>query len=136
MKFFTLCFVLVALTARAAACSCHPKTSEPPAAATAASVHSAQDPTDAAAMRYPLRGEIVQIFADRSALLVRHDEIPGVMRAMTMLLQVDAATLASAPAPGTAITGELVKRADGWWLENVRPAAAEASTPPPTAGTS
>ena len=74
-----------------------------------------------AAKRHPLKGVIVDILAGRSALLVKHEEIPGYMKAMTMLLKVDAATLQAA-AKGQAITGTLVEREDGFWLEAVKPA--------------
>jgi hypothetical protein len=43
------------------------------------------------------------------------------MRAMTMLLKVDAPTLAAAQ-KDQAITGLLVRKPDGWWLEEVKPA--------------
>jgi len=72
--------------------------------------------------RHPLRGVVLEIRADRSALIVKHEEIPGVMRAMTMLLKVDAATLAAAK-KDQAITGLLVRKPDGWWLEEVKPAS-------------
>ena len=72
---------------------------------------------------HPLKGVIVAVLADKSALLVKHEEIPGVMKAMTMLLKVDAATLAAAK-KDQAITATLVKKADGWWLEAVRPVSA------------
>jgi Cu/Ag efflux protein CusF len=68
---------------------------------------------------HPLKGVIVDILPARSALLVKHEEIPGYMKAMTMLLKVDVATLQSA-AKGQAITATLVKRADGFWLEDVK----------------
>lgn len=71
---------------------------------------------------HPLRGVIVAVLPEKSALLVKHEEIPGVMSAMTMLLKVDAAALATAQ-KDQAITATLVKKADGWWLENL--AAAE-----------
>ena len=71
--------------------------------------------------RHPLKGVVVDISAARSALRVKHEEIPGFMRAMTMEFKVDAATLAAA-AKGQAITGTLVKRADGFWLEDVQSA--------------
>jgi Cu/Ag efflux protein CusF len=72
--------------------------------------------------RHPLKGVVVDVLADKSALLVKHEEIPGVMKAMTMLLQVDADTLKSpAATKGAAITGMLVRKADGWWLEEVQP---------------
>jgi Cu/Ag efflux protein CusF len=71
--------------------------------------------------RYPLKGAVVETMADQSALLVKHEEIPGVMKAMTMLLKVDAAALASVK-KGDAVTGQLVRKADGWWLEEVKAA--------------
>lgn len=74
---------------------------------------------------HALRGAIVALVPDKSSLLVKHEEIPGVMRAMTMLLKVDPATLAAAK-KDQAITATLIRKADGWWLEDVRPAAAEA----------
>lgn len=71
--------------------------------------------------RHPLKGVVLDIRPDRSALIVKHEEIPGVMRAMTMLLKVDATTLAAAQ-KDQAITGLLVRKPDGWWLEEVKPA--------------
>lgn len=72
------------------------------------------------AKRYPLKGVIVDILAEKSALLVKHEAIPGYMMAMTMLFQVDAATLKAA-VKGQAITGTLVEKTDGFWLEDVKP---------------
>ena len=45
-----------------------------------------------ATVGHPLKGVVLDVLADKSALLVKHEEIPGVMKAMTMLLKVDAAT--------------------------------------------
>lgn len=73
------------------------------------------------AKRYPLKGVIVDILAERSALLVKHEEIPGYMKAMTMLLKVEETTL-KAVKKGQPITGTLVEKADGFWLEDVQPA--------------
>lgn len=71
--------------------------------------------------RHPLKGVVVSVVAEKSALLVKHEEIPGVMKAMTMLLKVDAETLKSpAATKDAAITGLLVRKADGWWLEEVK----------------
>lgn len=75
-----------------------------------------------AEVRHPLRGVITDIRAADSALLVRHEEIPGYMRAMTMLFKVDAAALAAAQ-KGQAITATLVRRGDEFWLEDIKPAA-------------
>jgi hypothetical protein len=77
-------------------------------------------PTTPAPVGHPLKGVVVSVLADKSALLVKHEEIPGVMKAMTMLLKVDADTLKSPAATKDAtITGLLVRKADGWWLETV-----------------
>jgi Cu/Ag efflux protein CusF len=69
--------------------------------------------------RHPLRGVVTGIMADRSSLLVKHEEIPGVMRAMTMLFKVDAATLKAAK-EGQTITGLMSRQGDAWVLENVK----------------
>lgn len=78
--------------------------------------------TTAPSPGHPLKGVIVEVVAEKKALLVKHEEIPGVMRAMTMLLKVDAPTLAAAK-KGQAITATLHKHSDGWWLETVTPLA-------------
>lgn len=79
-------------------------------------------PADATAQadapRHPLKGVVVDIVPDRHALLVKHEEIPGVMRAMTMLLKVGPAPLREA-IKGQALTGQLTRRDDVWWLEDV-----------------
>jgi Cu/Ag efflux protein CusF len=69
--------------------------------------------------RHALRGVVTGILAEKSALLVKHEEIPGVMRAMTMLFQVDAATLKAAK-EGQAITGLMSRQGDAWVLEDVK----------------
>ena len=73
---------------------------------------------------HPLRGVILELMPEKQALLVNHEEIPGFMSAMTMLLKVDATALAAAK-KGQTITATLVRKADGWWIENVRPIAAD-----------
>ncbi|MFM9029470.1 MAG: copper-binding protein [Opitutaceae bacterium] len=80
--------------------------------------------TAAAVKRYPLKGVITSVLPDRSALMVKHEEIPGFMRAMTMMFKVDAATLKSAK-KGDAITGMMSRQGDEWVLEEVRPAMAK-----------
>jgi Cu/Ag efflux protein CusF len=80
-------------------------------------------PAQPASAGHPLRGIIVDVLPARQALLVHHEEIPGVMREMTMLLKVDAPTLAAAK-KGAAITATLLRKTDGWWLENVAPVPA------------
>jgi Cu/Ag efflux protein CusF len=82
---------------------------------------SSDDKPAAKEPRHPLKGVIVDVYADRSALLVKHEEIPGYMMAMTMLFKVDAATLKAA-AKGQAITATLVERGGEYWLEELKPA--------------
>ena len=74
--------------------------------------------------RYPLKGVITSVLPERSALMVKHEEIPGVMRAMTMMFKVDSAALKAAK-KGDAITGMMSRQGDDWILENVRPAKAK-----------
>ncbi len=92
-----------------------------PATTSTATLAAVETPAPAAETGHPLRGVILELLPDRQALLVHHEEIPGVMRAMTMLLKVDAPTLATAQ-KNQAITATLIRRADGWWLENIAPA--------------
>lgn len=94
-----------------------PKLPDQPAATTVANTTA-----PAAEPGHPLRGVIVDLLPKQQALLVNHEEIPGVMRAMTMVLKVDAPTLAAAK-KGQEITASLVRKTDGWWLENVQPIA-------------
>jgi Cu/Ag efflux protein CusF len=77
--------------------------------------------TPDAAKRHPLRGVITALDAERSALMVKHEEIPGVMPAMTMLFKVDAATLKAAK-KGQAITAQMSREGDDWWLHDVKAA--------------
>jgi Cu/Ag efflux protein CusF len=78
---------------------------------------------DAKAARHPLKGVVTGVMAERSSLVVKHEEVPGVMRAMTMMFKVDAAAL-KAVKEGDAITAQMARESDGWWLHDVKPAAA------------
>jgi len=78
----------------------------------------------ATAQRHALRGVIVAIDAGKSALRIKHEEIPGVMRAMTMQFRVDAAALQAAQV-GAAITGLMSRQPDHWLLEDVKITAAK-----------
>jgi Cu/Ag efflux protein CusF len=93
----------------------------------APAVHAAEKPAETApatAQRHALRGVIVAIDAGKSALRIKHEEIPGVMRAMTMQFRVDAAALQAAQV-GAAITGLMSRQPDHWLLENVKITAAK-----------
>jgi Cu/Ag efflux protein CusF len=85
-----------------------------------------QPPTEKSApASHPLKGVVVEVRKDRSALLVKHEEVPGVMRAMTMLLKVEPKALEAVKA-GDAITAQLSRRDDGWWLHDVKVVSAPA----------
>ena len=84
-----------------------------------AALAAAEKSAATAVKRHPLRGVVTGVLADKSALVVKHEEIPGVMGAMTMMFKVDAATLKAAQ-EGRALTG-LMSRQDGAWvLEEVK----------------
>lgn len=76
----------------------------------------------AAAQRHPLRGVITAVLPAQSAFMIKHEAIPGVMRAMTMMFKVDEAAL-KAFKTGDAITGLMFRQDRYWILEEVKPAA-------------
>ncbi|MEI7551754.1 MAG: SCO family protein [Verrucomicrobiota bacterium] len=78
--------------------------------------------------RYPLTGEVVAVDVPRQVLVVQHDEIPGLMPAMTMEFGVAASDVAAFK-PGQRLRADLVAGGQGdWRLERIwpddRPAAA------------
>ena len=80
---------------------------------------TADSPKDEAES-WPIRGVVESVLTERNALLVKHEEIPGFMRAMTMMFQVDPALLPKIK-PGDNLTATM-KRAQprGWLLEDVK----------------
>lgn len=95
-----------------------------PAVALHAQDHAAHAPAEkSAAQMHPLKGVVVEVMADKSALLVKHEEIPGVMRAMTMMFLVDADTLGRVK-KGDVITGQMGRDENKKWiLRDVKVAA-------------
>ena len=71
-------------------------------------------------VRHPLKGEILQADAERTVLIVTHDEIKGYMPAMTMEFKVTKADVANAK-PGQRIRAELVEREGDYFLEKIWP---------------
>ena len=139
MRALFLLALLVTTLSRAAACACCDAPAPSAVSTTEAQPASTESATSDLKLKlpastarsggdtgapagHPLKGVIVEILTAKSALLVKHDEIPGVMSAMTMLLKVDAPTLAAAK-KGQSITATLIKKTDGWWLETVTPLA-------------
>lgn len=64
---------------------------------------------------HPLKGLVVEVLADKSALVVKHEEVPGVMHAMTMMFRVEAETLARVK-KGDAITAQMGRDAEKKWI--------------------
>lgn len=118
-----LCLGLAAQAAPGANCGCSCCKDRPKGEACCCN-EPAKAETATEVKRYPLKGVITSVLPDRSALMVKHEEIPGFMRAMTMMFKVDAATLKSAK-KGDTVTGMMSRRGDDWVLEDVRPAKAK-----------
>ena len=71
--------------------------------------------------RYPLTGEVVSVDRARSVLVVRHNEIKGLMPAMAMEFSVSSGDLAVAK-PGQRIRAQVVPSDKGnWRLEAIWP---------------
>ncbi len=77
-------------------------------------------PTTPGEIRHPLKGEIVQADAERSVLIVTHDEIKDYMPAMTMEFKAAKTDVANAKA-GQRIRAELVERNGDYFLEKIWP---------------
>lgn len=69
---------------------------------------------------YPLTGEIIDIVPERGVLVVRHDEIPNYMPAMTMEFTVSPGDLANAKV-GQLIRARLIPTEDTYRLEQIWP---------------
>lgn len=78
------------------------------------------EPGEEATRGDAVRGKIVSVLKDRDALLVAHEEVPGVMMAMTMSFQVDRRVL-DLVKPDQTILARMERRDDGkWWLFSIR----------------
>lgn len=73
---------------------------------------------NASAERHPLAGVVVEVFAERGEVRVKHDNIPDFMVAMTMNFKISPAVLAQLKA-NDRIAAEVFSR-DGLWLDHVR----------------
>lgn len=68
---------------------------------------------------HPLRGVVTRVLADSHLVMVKHEEIPGFMRAMTMAFSVDDAVFPQLT-PGTHLTATLHGSRGNWRLEGVQ----------------
>ncbi|ATC64501.1 hypothetical protein CMV30_11360 [Nibricoccus aquaticus] len=78
------------------------------------------DNTKQPSRKFPLKGVVTELLPDQSALMVKHEAIPGVMKAMTMMFTVDPAVITTVK-KGDAITALMSRTADGdWHLNDVK----------------
>jgi Cu/Ag efflux protein CusF len=59
------------------------------------------------AKHYEMRGQVLAINRDKMEILVKHEEIPGLMAAMTMPWKVESVNMLDNLEPGDLITSEL-----------------------------
>jgi mono/diheme cytochrome c family protein len=115
-------FLLALLVLAGCGKSTAPTPATPPASSTAT-------PTASAVAEKPrLHGVVQDVLADRSSLVIKHEDIPGVMRAMTMAFRVDPATLQAAQ-KGQAIEGDFEAAGMNFSLSNVKLGPAPATAP-------
>lgn len=112
--------LLLAVALAAAAAPACRKKAEIPAGAVSKPPLQAPAPVSAAAKRYPLKGVIVAADPSRPEIIVRHEEIPGYMAAMTMPFPVrDDPKVRALLRPGDRIEATLVVDGDVYFLEQV-----------------
>lgn len=113
------------LAVPAAACDCG-KTNK--AAATTTTTTASDSSAKETPKKHPLKGIVTDLLPAQDALMVKHEAIPGVMRAMTMMFVVDPAVL-KAVKKGDAITALMYRTADGdWRLDDVKVVPSAPST--------
>jgi protein SCO1 len=74
------------------------------------------------AKRYPFKGKVVSVDKAKKTAMIDHDEVPGLMRAMTMPFPIHEDWVWDELAPGSEIHAELVvdnKAKEPFWLENI-----------------
>jgi len=79
----------------------------------------AANPADQPPPRYPLRGVIVEVFPGKGTLLVKHDDVPGVMNAAVMAFRVKGDVFKLVK-KGQTITATLIVQEDDFWLTDVK----------------
>lgn len=68
---------------------------------------------------YQLQGQVLAVKADTNEILIKHDDIPGFMPAMTMPYVVKDAALLKDRAPGDLITATLMVAPGSAWLSAI-----------------
>ncbi len=110
----TTLLLLSLLAAPSATFACDCGKSSKPASSPTALTNDAQPTEKPAPKKHPLKGIVTALLPTESALMVKHQEIPGVMKAMTMMLTVEPEVL-SRVKKGDAIAALLYRDAEGTW---------------------
>jgi protein SCO1/2 len=97
---------------------CKPQPSVPPAAGAG----------DTNRQTFEVKGELKEIKPNGRTAVIKHEEIPDYMPAMTMDLDVKDPRELSGLKPGDAIAFRMVVTSDDGWIENVRKLASVAPT--------
>ena len=96
------------------------KKSELPAGAPVRPALTSVAPPSASAKRYPLKGVVMTVVASKPEIVVRHEEIPGYMAAMTMPFPVrDDPKVVGLLRPGDRIEATLVVDGGNYFLEEI-----------------
>jgi protein SCO1/2 len=96
------------------------KKSELPANAPVRPALTSVPPPSASAKRYPLKGVVVAVLASKPEIVVRHEEIPGYMAAMTMPFPVrDDPKVVGLLRPGDRIEATLVVDGGAYFVEEI-----------------
>jgi Cu/Ag efflux protein CusF len=119
-------FVTLLALSFAALASSHFSLADPASAAPSNSSPAAASSNDDTAKRYPFRGVIIGVYPEKGTLLIKHEDVPGLMKGMTMAFRVDRDVFElKFVKEHQAITATLIAREDDLWLENLHPAAAK-----------
>ncbi|MDX2269044.1 MAG: copper-binding protein [Bryobacter sp.] len=70
---------------------------------------------------HALKGEVVRLEGETQVVVVKHEEIPGWMEAMTMGFPVKDKAAFETLKPGQKINAEVKVQGDEFWLEKITP---------------
>jgi protein SCO1 len=115
---------LVALSALLwTACSPAPKPVESKAPETKAAVPAvteSKDPAPGTTNIYEVKGVVTEIRPNGTTAIIRHEEIPGYMKAMTMPLSVKEASDLAGVKAGDTVSFRMLVTADDGWIDNIQ----------------
>src|SRR3990172_3882118 len=111
-RLWILSMAVASLLIGVTACSSQPAQDEPQA--------QQAPPAAGEPQRHDLRGQVVSIDKAAKSLTVNHEEIPGLMGAMTMPYPVKDESLLDNLSPGDQVNAQVVvEEGTGMWLEKI-----------------